>query len=88
MLVIGATYPHELRRARELCPGMTFLVPGIGAQGGEVADVVAAGADAAGRGLLINASRSVIFAPDPAAEARTLRDAIRAAVRARLGVLA
>lgn len=81
MLVIGATYPDELARARELCPDMIFLVPGIGAQGGDVDAVVGAGLDARGRGLLINASRSVIFAPDPAAEARCLRDAIRAAAR-------
>lgn len=80
MLVIGATYPAELRRARELCPEMTFLVPGVGVQGGSVEDVVRAGANASGGGLLINASRSVIFSDDPAAEARRLRDAIRRAV--------
>jgi orotidine-5'-phosphate decarboxylase len=78
MLVVGATYPAELRRARELCPDMTFLVPGVGAQGGDVDAVVAAGADQHGRGLLINASRSIIFTEDPGAEARQLRDAIRA----------
>jgi orotidine-5'-phosphate decarboxylase len=83
MLVIGATYPAELARARELCPDMTFLVPGLGTQGGRVEDVVRAGLDRRGRGLLINASRSVIFCEDPAAEARQLRDAIRAAVAAR-----
>jgi orotidine-5'-phosphate decarboxylase len=80
MLVVGATYPAELRRARELCPDMPFLVPGVGAQGGDVASVVHAGIDRHGRGLLVNASRSVIFAADPQSEARTLRDAIRAAV--------
>ena len=79
MLVIGATYPAELARARELCPDMTFLVPGVGAQGGAVGDVVRAGLDARGRGMLITASRSVIFSDDPGAEARRLRDAIRAA---------
>lgn len=79
MLVIGATYPDELARARQLCPEMTFLVPGVGAQGGEVDAVVRAGLDGQGRGLLITASRSVIFAADPAEEARHLRDAIRAA---------
>jgi orotidine-5'-phosphate decarboxylase len=79
MLVIGATYPAELARARELCPDMTFLVPGIGAQGGDIDAVVGAGLDARGRGLLINASRSVIFASDPAAEALRLRDAINVA---------
>jgi orotidine-5'-phosphate decarboxylase len=55
----------------------------VGAQGGDVEAVVAAGLDARGRGLLINASRSVIFAEDPGAEAEALRDAIRAAVAAR-----
>lgn len=79
MLVIGATYPAELARARELCPDMTFLVPGVGAQGGAVDDVVRAGLDDRGRGLLINASRSIIFSDDPGAGARQLRDAIRAA---------
>ncbi len=79
MLVIGATYPAELARARALCPDLTFLVPGVGAQGGSVDAVVRAGLDRHGRGLLINASRSVIFADEPAEEARQLRDAIRAA---------
>jgi len=79
MLVVGATYPTELARARQLCPDMTFLVPGVGAQGGDVETVVSNGLDSRGRGLLINASRSIIFADDPAAEARVLRDAIRAA---------
>jgi orotidine-5'-phosphate decarboxylase len=82
LLVIGATYPAELARARELCPELTFLVPGVGAQGGDVEAAVTAGLDAHGRGLLVNASRSIIFADDPAAAARELRDAIRAAVRA------
>jgi orotidine-5'-phosphate decarboxylase len=85
MLVIGATYPAELRRARELCPEMPFLVPGVGAQGGDVESVVRAGIDDQGRGLLINASRSVIFADDPATEARSLRDAIRSAAAGIVG---
>ncbi len=79
MLVVGATYPAELARARELCPDMAFLVPGVGAQGGDVQTVVANGLDAHGGGLLINASRSIILANDPGAEARALRDAIRTA---------
>lgn len=83
LLVVGATYPTELARARELCPDLTFLVPGVGAQGGDAATVVAHGLDAAGRGLLINSSRGIIFADDPAAEARKLRDQIREAVVAR-----
>jgi orotidine-5'-phosphate decarboxylase len=80
MLVMGATYPDELRRARELCPDMTFLVPGVGAQGGDAESVVRAGLDARGRGLLINASRSIIGADDPGASAAALRDEIRMAI--------
>lgn len=87
MLVIGATCPGELRRARELCPDMAFLVPGVGAQGGDVREAVRHGVDRRGRGLLINASRSVIFADDPGAEARTLRDAIRDAAREASGAI-
>jgi len=79
MLVMGATYPDELRRARELCPEMPFLVPGVGAQGGDLEAVVRAGLDAHGRGLLINASRAIAGADDPAGAASSLRDAIRAA---------
>jgi orotidine-5'-phosphate decarboxylase len=85
MLVVGATYPAELRRARELCPDMPFLVPGVGTQGGDVESVVRAGIDRHGRGLLVNAARSVIFADDPTAEARALRDAIRAAAAGIVG---
>jgi orotidine-5'-phosphate decarboxylase len=84
MLVMGATYPRELRRARELCPEMPFLVPGVGAQGGEVDAVVRAGLDRRGGGLLINASRAIIEAADPATAARDLRDAIRSAVALQL----
>ena len=80
LLVVGATYPAELARARELCPDLTFLVPGVGAQGGDAETVVANGLSAKGRGLVINSSRGIIFADDPAAEARALRDRIRAAV--------
>jgi orotidine-5'-phosphate decarboxylase len=83
MLVVGATYPAELARVRELCPELPLLVPGVGAQGGDIEAVVAGGLDARGGGLLINASRSIIFADDPAAEARAARDAIVAAVAAR-----
>ncbi len=61
-LVVGATYPEELRRVRQLCPQMTFLVPGVGAQGGDLAAVLASGLDANGGGLVINVSRQVLYA--------------------------
>lgn len=76
MLVVGATYPGEMRKIREVAPKLTFLVPGIGAQGGDVASVVDAGLNANGLGLLISSSRQILFSDDPAAEARRLRDEI------------
>ncbi len=79
MLVVGATYPEEMRAIRAVAPEMTFLVPGVGAQGGDVAAVVAAGLNAKGKGLLISSSRSILQADDPAEAARTLRDDINAA---------
>jgi orotidine-5'-phosphate decarboxylase len=79
MLVVGATYPEEMRRIRSIAPEIAFLVPGVGAQGGDVAAVVAAGLDARGKGLLISSSRGIVFSDDPAGAARDLRDEINAA---------
>lgn len=59
--VVGATYPAQLKRARELMPHATILVPGYGAQGGTAADAVAA-ARPDGSGFIVNASRSVMYA--------------------------
>ena len=69
--VVGATHPQEMAEARALLPRTPFLLPGIGAQGGTPADVapVFAAGPAAG---LVSASRSVIYADDPAAEAERL----------------
>ncbi len=61
-LVVGATYPDELARVRQLAPAMPLLVPGIGAQGGDIDATVAAGVDANGFGMLINSSRAIIYA--------------------------
>jgi len=82
MLVVGATYPEEMRRIRSVAPRTTFLVPGIGAQGGDVDAVVSAGLDAEGRGLMMSCSRDIIFSDDPAGAARGFRDAIQAAKEA------
>jgi orotidine-5'-phosphate decarboxylase len=79
MLVVGATYPEEMRRIRAIAPEIPFLVPGVGAQGGDVAAVVAAGLDARGKGLLISSSRAILFNDDPAGAARNLRDEINVA---------
>ena len=61
-LVIGATYPEELRLIRQSHPDMPILIPGVGAQGGDLALAVRYGADAQGRGIIINASRQIIYA--------------------------
>jgi orotidine-5'-phosphate decarboxylase len=82
-LVVGATYPQELRAIRAVVGDMPLLIPGVGAQGGDVQAVVENGATADGTGLMINASRSILYASRDAdyAEAaaraaRTLRDTI------------
>ena len=59
--VVGATYPEHARRARELMPAATILVPGYGAQGASAADAVAS-ARADGTGFVVNASRSLMYA--------------------------
>ena len=76
MLVVGATVPSALAEVRELVGDMPLLVPGVGAQGGDVAQTIKAGLDSQGRGLIVSASRSVLFAQDPGAAARALRDEI------------
>jgi len=82
--VVGATYPAELAAARALAPAANFLIPGIGAQGGDLAAAVAAGPDAAA-GPVINAGRSVLYASagtDFAAAARAAALALRDAINA------
>ena len=76
MLVVGATYPEELAIVRKVVGEMTILVPGIGAQGGDLEKVMAAGLNSQKAGLLINSSRGIIFAADPAAEAKKLCEQI------------
>lgn len=78
MMVASAVNPAEMAEIRAIADDMTLLVPGIGAQGGEVEAVLRAGLNSAGRGLIINSSRGVIFAADPAAAAAELRNAINA----------
>ena len=78
LLVIGATYPAELAEIRAAVgDDMPFLVPGIGAQGGDVQAAVTAGRTADGRGLLVNSSRAILYASAGA----DFADAARAATR-------
>ncbi len=61
-LVVGATYPEEAKEIRKIAPQLPFLIPGIGAQGGDVKKTVLAAKDKKGRGMIINSSRGIIFA--------------------------
>jgi orotidine-5'-phosphate decarboxylase len=61
-LVVGATYPDELRAIRQLCPEMPLLIPGIGAQGGDLASAVKYGVDAGGEKAIIVAARQILYA--------------------------
>lgn len=61
-LVVGATYPAEIARVREIVGELPLLVPGIGAQGGDIEATVKAGRSANGTGLMINSSRAILYA--------------------------
>ena len=79
-LVVGATCPEDLREVRELCPDMTLLVPGIGAQGGDLELAVRHGVDARGRGAIFSSSRQILYASvgaDYAEAARRAADELR-----------
>lgn len=88
-LVVGATYPDELARVRAAAPELPILIPGIGAQGGDIEKTVRNGMDARGAGVIISSSRSIMYAsnqsdfvPAARAAAQELDSAIRmAAVR-------
>ena len=82
-LVVGATFPAEIARVRELVGDMPLLVPGIGAQGGDVAATVQAGRSCGGSGLMINSSRAILYAgagEDYAAVARRVASETRDAI--------
>ena len=78
-LVVGATFPDAIHATRHAAPEAWFLIPGIGAQGGDLESSVTAGIRQDQQGILINASRSIANAADPAAVAKQTRDAINAA---------
>lgn len=73
LIMVGATYPKELAEVRKLAGDMTFLVPGIGAQGGVVEKTVKAGINSKKAGMIINSSRGIIFAAKEADFAKNAR---------------
>jgi orotidine-5'-phosphate decarboxylase len=83
LLVMGATWPQQVARVRNIVGDMPFLVPGAGAQGGDIASIVQAGQTVAGHGLVISASRSILYASandDFAEAARTQAAALKNAI--------
>jgi orotidine-5'-phosphate decarboxylase len=89
-LVVGATVPRQLADLRKTCPHLPFLVPGVGAQGGDLEAAVASGVDENGRLAVINSSRGIIyaaagkdFAEGARREAARLRQAINQVLEAR-----
>ncbi|MGH8296593.1 MAG: orotidine-5'-phosphate decarboxylase [Steroidobacteraceae bacterium] len=89
LLVVGATYPRELAEIRQIVGEMPLLVPGVGAQGGDVAQVVRNGQTAAGTGLIVSSSRAILYASagdDFASAARAAALSLREQINAhRLG---
>jgi len=75
MLVVGATYPEELADIRKRVGDLPLLVPGVGAQGGDVVKVMSAGKTQAGTGLVISSSRSILYASSGANFAEAARKA-------------
>jgi orotidine-5'-phosphate decarboxylase len=79
-LVVGATYPDELKAIRRLCPDMPLLIPGIGAQGGDLTSTVKNGIDSRGERAIIAVSRQVLYVSsgkDFAQAARTTAQMLR-----------
>lgn len=76
-LVVGATFPEELKEIRGIVGEMPLLIPGVGAQGGDVQAVVRNGRTADGTGLMINSSRGILYASSGAGYAEAAADAAR-----------
>lgn len=88
MLVVGATYPQELAEIRAIVGDIPFLVPGVGAQGGDVAQAVRNGQTSDGTGLVISSSRAILYASsgtDFASAARAATERLRDQINATRG---
>lgn len=77
MLVVGATYPKELSIVRSIVGEMTLLIPGIGAQGGDIEETVKAGMNTKKAGMMISSSRSILYASNDADFAKKAREEAR-----------
>lgn len=89
LLVVGATYPDDLAEIRQIVGDMSLLVPGIGAQGGDVAATIKAGMNSAKKGLIINSSRAILYASngdDFVKAARSATEATRDEINKHRGV--
>jgi uridine monophosphate synthetase len=75
-LVVGATYPETLARVRAVAPGIWFLAPGVGTQGGDLESALKAGLRKDGKGMLLPVSRAIARAEKPGLAAAELRDEI------------
>lgn len=87
-LVVGATYPDELAAVRRVAPDIPLLVPGVGAQGGDIHAAVTAGMDTQGAGMVINSGRAILYASrgaDWREAARKAAEATRSAINAARG---
>jgi orotidine-5'-phosphate decarboxylase len=88
-LVVGATYPRELAEVRRIVGAMPLLLPGVGAQGADAGEAVAAGQTADGGGLLVSSSRGILYGSQPArgadfaAAARAAAETLRAEINSR-----
>lgn len=80
-VVVGATYPEELKKVREIVADMPILIPGIGAQGGDVESIVRAGMDSKGQGIIISSSRGIIFSDNPREATLVLHKKIQEALQ-------
>jgi len=83
LLVVGATYPRELAEVRAIVGDMPLLLPGVGAQGGDVAEAIRCGQTAEGTGLVVSSSRAILYAStgeDFASAARAATQLLRAEI--------
>ena len=89
-LVVGATYPEELKQIRKICPDMPILIPGIGAQGGDLELSVKYGVDTNSEKAIIVAARQILYAskgPDYVGAARAAAKQLRDSINKYRGLL-